>query len=114
MQPGQQASKAVIPLLALDVKIDYASLLPFGCLIMRHRAKEQVMDGYCDTRGVAGVFVGYSWMDDVKGLMVYFASRKIVTTVFAPRTHSGPRRSRGRRRGAAPPCGGADIRDQRN
>ena len=40
------------------------------------------MDGYCDTRGVAGVFVGYSWMDDVKGLMVYLASGKIVTTVF--------------------------------
>ena len=34
--------------------------------------------------------------------------------VFAPRTQSGPRRSRGRRRGAAPPCGGADIKDQRN
>ena len=77
-----QASKAVIPLLALNVKIDYASLLPFGCLIMCHRAKEQVTDGYCDTRGVAGAFVGYSWMDDVKGLMVYLASGKIVTTVF--------------------------------
>ena len=40
--------------------------------------------------------------------------RAPVTKVIAPRTQSGPRRSRGRRRGAAPPCGGADVRDQRN
>ena len=77
-----QGSKAIIPLLALGVKIDFASLLPFGCLVMCHRAKEQVKDGYCDTRGVEGAFVGYSWMDDVKGLMVYLSTGKIVTTVF--------------------------------
>ena len=77
-----QGSKAIIPLLALGVKIDFASLLPFGCLVMCHRAKEQVKDGYCDTRGVEGAFVGYSWMDGVKGLMVYLSTGKIVTTVF--------------------------------
>ena len=49
---------------------------------MCHRVKEQVTDGYCNTRGVAGAFVGYSWMGDVKGLMVYLASGKVVTTVF--------------------------------
>ena len=37
-----------------------------------------------------------------------------IVPLIAPRTQSGPRRSRGRRRGAAPPCGGADVRDQRN
>ena len=77
-----QGSKAIIPLLALGVKIDFASLLPFGCLVMCHRAKEQVKDGYCDTCGVEGAFVGYSWMDDVKGLVVYPSTGKIVTTVF--------------------------------
>ena len=40
--------------------------------------------------------------------------REIHGAIIAPRTQSGPRRSRGRRRGAAPPCGGADVRDQRN
>jgi len=40
--------------------------------------------------------------------------RKITHGFIAPRTQSGPRRSRGRRRGAAPPCGGADVRDQIN
>ena len=40
-------------------------------------------------------------------------SRTILQALIAPRTQSGPRRSRGRRRGAAPPCGGPDVRCQR-
>ena len=76
------ASKAIVPLLALGVKIDFASLLPFGCLVICHQAKEQVTDGYCDSRGVEGAFVGYSWMDDVKGLIVYLTTGKLTTTVF--------------------------------
>ena len=71
-----QGSKAIIPLLALGVKIDVASLLPFGCLVMCHRAKEQVKDGYCGTRGVGGAFVGYSRMDDAKGLVAYLPTGK--------------------------------------
>ena len=49
---------------------------------MCHYAKEQVTGGYCDTRGVAGAFVGYSWMGDFEGLLVYMGSGKIVITVF--------------------------------
>ena len=74
------------------------------------------------SRDNAGVFDGFDFNESAdqnlinglggaKAVEVIGASK---TKVIAPRTQSGPRRSRGRRRGAAPPCGGADIRDQRN
>ena len=67
-----------IPGMTLDVD----ALLPFGCLVIAHKAKEQVEDGYCDQRGVAGAFVGWSLHDGIKAITVLLPGNKIEHTVF--------------------------------
>jgi transposase InsO family protein len=51
-------SVAVIPYHATNQTIDTNLLLPFGCLIIVHRDKDQVNDGKLDPRGLYGVFIG--------------------------------------------------------
>ena len=67
-----------IPGMTLDID----ALHPFGCLVIAHKAKEQVTDGYCDARGVAGAFVGWSYLEGVKAISVLLPGNKIEHTVF--------------------------------
>ena len=67
-----------IPGMTLDIE----ALHPFGCLVIAHKAKEQVTDGYCDQRGVAGAFVGWSFLEGVKAIAVLLPGDKIEHTVF--------------------------------
>ena len=64
------------------VTLDIDALHPFGCLVIAHKAKEQVTDGYCDARGVAGAFVGWSYLEGVKAISVLLPGNKIEHTVF--------------------------------
>jgi hypothetical protein len=76
-------AEPVIPYHATDQPIDTNLLLPFGCLIIVHRDKDQVNDGKLDPRGLFGVFIGLAdRFDFKKGIKVILPGDVIVETCF--------------------------------
>ena len=74
---------AFVPWYSVEgVTMDVDAMLPFGCLVVVHKAKEQVQDGYCDQRGEAGAFVGWAYQEGVKAVSVLLPGDKLVHTVF--------------------------------
>jgi hypothetical protein len=76
-------SVPVIPYHATNQTIDTNLLLPFGCLIIVHRDKDQVNDGKLDPRGLYGVFIGLADRYDFKkGIKVILPGDVIIETCF--------------------------------
>ena len=72
-----------VPWHKLGVPLDVEGLLPFGCLVIMHKAKEQVDDGYVDQRGEYGVFVGWAHQEGEKAISVLKPNEKYPeNTVF--------------------------------
>jgi hypothetical protein len=78
-----KTSEPIIPYHATDQPIDKNLLLPFGCLVVVHRDKDQVKDGKLDQRGQFGAFIGLAdRFEFKKGIKVMLPGDVIVETCF--------------------------------
>ncbi len=76
-------STPFIPLLLTEAHIDKRKILPFGCLAIVHRSKEQVIGGKLDVRGIIGAFIGLADNDSFKlGIKVLAPDGTIISTAF--------------------------------
>ena len=74
--------ECMVPWNELDISLDQDALLPFGCQVVVHRAKEQVDDGHVDGRGLAGCFVGWKILEGEKAVSVLMPNDEIIDTAF--------------------------------
>jgi len=80
---GYNTKTPSIPFFATKQTIDKKLLLPFGCLIIVHRDKAQVVDGKLDPRGLFGVFIGLAdEYEFKKGIKVLLPNGEIIQTCF--------------------------------
>ena len=99
MATDYNTQQAFIPWMKIVQKLDWPSLLPFGCQVTKFVSKQDAEDGKASPRGVVGVFVGVGIFEGRKAILVLTPDEKVSDTVFfvADETYF-PLRPRGQRR----------------